>query len=615
MAIIGAVQNGMWSSSTTWPGGVLPTAADDVFANTRTVYIDQNINVLSLNTTASGAGGSPGGLFYNTGSVNITALNILPGTTSVLTLTGNNNIFVRSNRISGSYTTTNAWGIIIPGASPAPNVSISGYVSGGSFAGTTGGIRQEAGMLSVSGTIVGGSANSTCPGVYIINVGTHPVVFTGYGTVVGGDLIIGAAGINNTYQATEETSRNSSITFYGTVSGSPNRATGNNVVTTAIRQNGTIPLYIYGNLIGGSGGPVAGISVGQAALILEGTSTAFISGNIFSGIANLSGSPFAPVRVSGQNNKLDIIGNIINVETLNPNASLVINGQTCTVNITGNLLASQGTRQTGEVLSITNTNTCTIYGNVSAGRGPGISFGGLATLNIYGDVFGGNTAGTGAGAMGIAIGSSARGSVNIYGTVTAGTSSFCHGISYGSSVITSVYAKRLKGNAYGIGINPATILQNYAVGPSQNITTMPTFNIVCEELEFGSFGAPPVALNVSFLDKTTNTITMPVTSTSTQTKTLVDPNFNNIMPPTSSVRQGVVYSGGNLVGTCNVPTVEEVEFGIPVDNTVGIAALRPSNIWNTSSTTLTSLSTTIGFKLNNAATSETVGQLVAAFGA
>ena len=614
MAIINAAANGLWSSSTTWPGGVLPTAADDVFANNRTVYIDQNINVLSLNTTA-GAGGVAGGLFYNTGSVSITALRILPGTTSVLTLTGNNNIFIRSNLISGSYTTTNTWGVIILGASPAPNVSISSYVSGGSFAGTTGGIRQEAGTLSVSGTIVGGAANSTCPGVYIISVGNYPVVFTGFGTVIGGNLTVGAAGINNTYQATEETSRSSSVTFYGTVSGSPNRATGNNVSTAAIRQNGTIPLYIYGNLIGGSGGPVAAINVGQAALVLEGTSTAFVSGNIFSGVVDLSASPLSIVRVSGMNNKLDIIGDLINVETLNAGGCLVIGGVTCTVNITGNILASQGSRATGEVLSIAGTNTCTIYGNVSAGRSPGIVFTGSPTLNIYGDVFGGNTPGTGSGAMGIAIGSSSRGSVNVYGTVTAGTSSFCHGITYGSSVITSVYARRLRGNAYGIGTNPAAILQNYAVGPAQNITTMPTFNVVCEELEFGGFGSPPVAINVCFLDKTTNTITMPITSTSTQTKTLVDPNFNNIMPPTSSVRQGVVYSGGNLVGTCNVPTVEAVEFGIPVDDAVGVAALRPSNIWNTVSTELTSLSTTVGYKLNNAATSETVGQLVAAFGA
>lgn len=615
MAAIGAVQNGLWSSSTTWPGGVFPTAADDVFANTRTVYIDQNINVLSLNTTASGAGGSTGGLFYNTGSISITAGIIRPGTTNVLTLTGINNINILSNLIVGSATTTNTWGVIIPGSLTPPNVSVNAYISGGSFAGTTGGIRQEAGTLSISGTMIGGPGNGTCPGVYIINVGNYPVVFTGRGTVIGGDVNSSAAGINTVYVGTENAAKNSSITFYGTVSGSNQRPTGNGITTYAIRAGGTIPVYIYGDVIGGTGGPVAGVQVGQSAVGVDGTNYVMISGNIYSGVANLSAGQYNAVRTFGSNNRLDIIGNLINVESLNPIGCLELGSITGTTSITGNIISSSGIRNTSNVIIQQNTTSCTIYGNVSGGRGRGIDFSGTPSLSVFGDVFGGFSSGTGSGAMGIAVGSNSRGNVNVYGTVTAGTSSFCHGISYGSSVITSVYAKRLKGNAYGIGTVPTSIAQVYAVGPAQNVQPIHPFNVVCEELEFGPFGAPPILTNVTFLDKTTNTITMPITSTSTQTKTLVDPNFNNIMPPVSSVRQGVVYSGGNLVGTCSVPTVEEVEFGVPVDNTVGIAALRPSNIWNTSSTELTSLSTTIGYKLNNAATSETVGQLVAAFGA
>lgn len=615
MAAIGAVQNGLWSSSTTWPGGVFPTAVDDVFANTRTVYIDQDINVLSLNTTASGAGGSAGGLFYNTGSISITANTIRPGTTNVLTLTGINNINIRSNLIVGSATTTNTWGAFIPGSLTPPNVSVNAYISGGSFAGTTGGIRQEAGTLSVSGTMIGGPGNGTCAGILIAHTGNYPVVFTGYGTAIGGDINSSANGINVAYIGTENTAKNSSITFYGTVSGSDKRATGNGVSTNAIRVAGTIPVYIYGDVIGGTGGPVAGIQIGQSAILVEGSNYCRITGNVYSGVQNLSAGQYNTVRVIGSNAKCDIIGDLINVDSLQSIGCLEVGGLTNSVNVTGNVIASQGARNTSSVALLQGTGGTTIYGNVSAGRGPGILFADSQSLSVVGDVYGGFTAGSGPGAQGIIISSGSRGSINIYGTVTAGTSSFCHGISYGSSTITSVYAKRLKGNAYGIGTAPASIAQVYAVGPAQNVQPIQPFNVVCEELEFGRFGSPPILTSVTFLDKTTNTITMPITSTSTQTKTLVDPNFNNIMPPASSVRAGVAYSGGNLVGTCNVPTVEEVEFGVPVDNTVGIAALRPSNIWNTSSTELTSLSTTIGYKLNNAATSETVGQLVAAFGA
>jgi len=615
MALIGAQANGLWSSPSTWPGGVLPTAADDVFANSRTVYIDQDINVNSLNTTPFGA--LSGGLFYNTGSVNITANSILPGTTSVLTLTGSNNIYIKSNLISGSQTTTNTWGIIIPGAINPPNVSVSAYISGagGTAAGPVGGIRQEAGTLSVSGVIVGGATAGTSPGIYIINIGNYPVTFTGYGLVTGPYVngigtTVNTAGINVAY-ISQEGSKNSSVTFYGTVSGGTGRTTANNNTTAAIRTISTIPIYIYGDVIGGSGGSSAGLSIGQSAIYMEGISTVVISGNVYSGIAGLSAGNFDAIYGVGSNTRVDIIGDLINRETLGAIGCLNQGSSTGTANITGNIIASTGATNTSRVAIFRNTCTATIYGNVSASRGNGIIFGENTTLNVYGDVYGGIAL----NAPGIFISSNARGELNVYGTVTPGPSSFCHGISYGNNTITTIYSKRLKGNAWGIGTNPTAITQTYAVGPAQNVQSMPMFNVVCEELEFGRFGAPPILLNVGFLDKTTNTITLPVTSSSTETKTLVDPNSGNIMPPVSSVRLGTSYSAGNLVGTCAMPSVEEVVFGVPVDNSIGIAALTPQSIWNTSTTTLTSLSTTIGYRLNNAATVESVGQQVAAFGA
>lgn len=615
MATIAAIANGAWSNSSTWFNNVFPTSADDVFANTRTVYINQDINVKSLNTTASGVGGIAGGLFYNTGSISITAGEILPGTTSVLTLTGSNNIFIRSNKISGSSTTANAWGVIVPGSLTPPVVSISSFVSGGFGPSTNGGIRQEAGTVSLTGNVIGGAGNTTCPGIYIIQTGNYPVNFTCYGNIVGGDLTPNAAGIHMAYLGSENTVTNSSITIYGNISGSAIRqGVSNNTSTAGVLINGTIPVSIYGNLFGGTGGPIAGFNTGQSALIMEGTSTAFVNGNVYSSIPNLSAGIYATIRVAGVNNKLDILGDLIHIESLNPAECLEINSITGNVSISGNLIPSQGLRNTSRMLNLAGTNTLTIYGNVSGGRGNGISFGGGNILNIYGDVYGGNSAAAGAGAMGIFVNTNSRGRINIYGTLFAGTSSFCHGIAVSQPVFTNIYAKKLKGNAYGIGSLPANMAQVYAVGAGQNVNFMPTFNVVCEELEFGPFGAPPIITNVTFLDKTTNSITMPVTSTSSETKTLVDPNLNNIMPDISSVRLGINYSADNLVGVCNIPTVENVEFGVPVDNSFGIAALSPSSIWNTLTTELTSLSATVGYKLNNVATSESVGHLIAAFG-
>ena len=63
MAVINAVASGNWSNSATWPGGIFPSASDDVHANGFTITVDQDITVLSINTT-SGGGGVAGGSFH-----------------------------------------------------------------------------------------------------------------------------------------------------------------------------------------------------------------------------------------------------------------------------------------------------------------------------------------------------------------------------------------------------------------------------------------------------------------------------------------------------------------------------------------------------------------------
>jgi len=70
MANILAAANGNWSSTATWIGGVLPTASDSVYANGRTITIDQNIDVARLsNRPENGATG--GGSFSCTTSTGV----------------------------------------------------------------------------------------------------------------------------------------------------------------------------------------------------------------------------------------------------------------------------------------------------------------------------------------------------------------------------------------------------------------------------------------------------------------------------------------------------------------------------------------------------------------
>lgn len=71
MANIKAVANGNWSNTATWDGGILPTSADDVFANGFTVTINGTFTVLSIRNT-SGTGIVAGGQFIYANGGNLT---------------------------------------------------------------------------------------------------------------------------------------------------------------------------------------------------------------------------------------------------------------------------------------------------------------------------------------------------------------------------------------------------------------------------------------------------------------------------------------------------------------------------------------------------------------
>ena len=73
MANIRAIANGNWSNTSTWFGDVLPTSADDVFANGFTVTIDGSFTVLSIrNTAGTGIVAEGSFVFANLGSLTCT---------------------------------------------------------------------------------------------------------------------------------------------------------------------------------------------------------------------------------------------------------------------------------------------------------------------------------------------------------------------------------------------------------------------------------------------------------------------------------------------------------------------------------------------------------------
>lgn len=84
-------------------------------------------------------------------------------------------------------------------------------------------------------------------------------------------------------------------------------------------------------------------------------------------------------------------------------------------------------------------------------------------------------------------------------------------------------------------------------------------------------------------------------------------SFGN--PIAANVRAGVVYGGGNLTGTCEVPAAGSVAFGVPVDNTTGTAVLTPAAIRTELATELGRIDAAISSRLAPSGTLATVTNL------
>lgn len=223
MANILAAANGNWSSTSTWIGGVLPTSADFVYANNRTITIDQNINVARLSTRGNNGATAGGGFTCTTtaGVVRtITSTIIEAGTTTCLTFNhAALNTLAYINFSGGSYGNNANLGSNINGITLTQSAVNTVYTSGPCY-GVTG--FNSAGM-GVAGVV--GSVHYHTGNVYGTTVATQS------------SGIMFAAGVTPAHT-----------------------------------------VYITGDLYGGTGGSGAGLYTP-----VTGTSTIYITGNIYGG--------------------------------------------------------------------------------------------------------------------------------------------------------------------------------------------------------------------------------------------------------------------------------------------------------------------------------------------
>lgn len=274
------IANGNWSDSAIWSGSLIPTAADVVYANSKSIYIDTDITVQSL-SNATIAGVTQGGIYYINNGVNInltanpamfhtgpsvfavtnTPLVIISGsnnatiTASLAATTFGPKIHLQDNsslRISGSVvSTTNTANIGIRHSSTG-NLTITGSLTpgGGQLAHVL--YVENSGSLNVLGSVVG---SGTGIGIYNLSSAIVRIV----GNVNGPSLGQPTYSVYNLLGGT--------IVVTGSVFGGDANYNGKYGIYNASSGN----VYISGSVTGGQGGQsaigVANISTGLVEII------------------------------------------------------------------------------------------------------------------------------------------------------------------------------------------------------------------------------------------------------------------------------------------------------------------------------------------------------------
>ena len=139
--------NGNWSTAANWNGGTKPVAGDDVYADGKTVTIDENVSIASVRTTAR-TGGTAGGGFVLPPDITVTATVIGHINAHCLTRSAAGNPSYVIGNVQGS-TTNGGFGSGVLNSSAGGVVFITGNVTGGT-GGASGSLNSNAGIINSS---------------------------------------------------------------------------------------------------------------------------------------------------------------------------------------------------------------------------------------------------------------------------------------------------------------------------------------------------------------------------------------------------------------------------------------------------------------------------------
>lgn len=359
MAIVYPLANGNWSTVANWySGGVaygqLPLSTDDVYADGKTVTIDQDITV-NLLTTLQRSGGTLGGAFNCSTSRTITANTITGGGGFNFTSTGVT-INLICTTINGGSINNSTIQIIISGIGGIVNITATNIIGNGLNAAIN---HNSTGTVNINSNI--SSPNTWA--IYNSNTGILNLT---------GNITASSSAANGTiYQNTALGITNFTGNFIGGSSG----------VGYAIYDNIGVVNILSNQTMNGTGGYCVNINSGTTNFGTVGNPIT-ITGAPSSAASNLY------VCTLGGNGNVNVFGNIIlqNFSYSTTQGLLHHSSTSGTMTINGNITAGTVANTIG--LSISSTGTVIVNGNITGGSNatntPAIYMTAAGTISVNG---------------------------------------------------------------------------------------------------------------------------------------------------------------------------------------------------------------------------------------
>ena len=379
------ITSGNWSVAAIWNGGTKPVAGDDVFANSQSLYIDENVTVSTLRNAASASAILASGSFYLNGgvTVNLTAANAFLATVAPLIIISGSN----SARINGTNSGVGTTVAPIIQMIDSSTLTMSGSFIGGFGSGNI--AFASSGSLILTGSYSGNGA--AVGAVVIAMTGEGSLYLTGSlaGAGAGNHALVKSAGSGSMYiTASNLTSAGSGQTIIKSSFGNID-ITGNVIANyTVITNSAGGSIRVNGNIVGG-GSFFNGISNTGANVLIIVTGSVIGVGNTAYGIGNsglnstmiisgsvLGGTSTAPGISIGSNVTLIVTGSVIGSST----AAAIITSTATTIRITGSVTAGIG----GSAISTTGANILEITGPISSSISfPGVQSTSTTAINTF----------------------------------------------------------------------------------------------------------------------------------------------------------------------------------------------------------------------------------------